>query len=155
MISLNAAKHHWRTLNNGNRSHTNRNLQVRLIHIHGLLDFSTKGGDQHLVDFIFHDEVRQPPTLGSLNAISVDDVDDEGIGDVRPTYLFPFFASLCWVTDEGETDAASLACCESRAFWTAGGNTVPYGTLNPSAQSTRIAKSPEREPVFLPYPSSG
>lgn len=70
-------------------------------------------------------------------------------------YLFPFFASLCWVTDEGETDAASLACCENKAFCTAGGRAVPYGMLSPSAHRTRIANKPEREPVFLPYTSSG
>lgn len=60
-------------------------------------------------------------------------------------YLFPLvFASLCWVTLEGETEAAILACCDASADCTTGGMPVPAGKERPSAHRTRIANKPER-----------
>ena len=56
-------------------------------------------------------------------------------------------ASLCCVTLDGEIVAATLACCEERAAWTAGG-TAPPGTERPSDHKTRIASRPEREKGF-------
>lgn len=63
------------------------------------------------------------------------------------------FACRCFVTDVGETDAATLACCEVKAACTAGGTEIPAGRAKPSAHITRIVSKPERKgriPAGLP-----
>lgn len=62
-------------------------------------------------------------------------------------HLFPLdlFANRCWFTEDGETEAAILPCCDVKACWTPSGNAVPGGRVTPSAPNTRIVSSPERK----------
>jgi hypothetical protein len=88
---------------------------MRLVHIQRLLKLTTKRSNENLIDFVFHDEIRKPPALGSLNTISVGvkitQIRGDFENDFERTDLFPLFlASLCCVTLDGETDAATLAC---------------------------------------------
>lgn len=52
------------------------------------------------------------------------------------------------MTLDGETEAASFACCVESAACTAGGRGVPGGSARPSAQRTRIVKRPVRDVGF-------
>ena len=73
----------------------------------------------------------------------------------RLTYLLPLdlFTSRCWFTEDGETEAAILPCCDAKACWTADGNAVPGGKATPSAPNTRIVSSPERKVTLSSFPS--
>jgi len=120
-------------------------LQICLIHVQRLFQVSAEGSDEHLVDLVFHDNVGQPPTLRPLNTVSEKKkmfVILLMYGSV--TNLLPFvLARRCCCTLEGETEAATLACWDARAFWTAGGRAVPDGKLRPSAHRTRMASKPD------------
>jgi hypothetical protein len=60
------------------------------------------------------------------------------------------FASRLCVTLEGETDAATLACCVDSAACTEEGTVVPTGRARPSAHRTRMLRRPVREVGFPP-----
>lgn len=70
------------------------------------------------------------------------------------THLFPFdlFTKRCWFTEDGETEAAILPCCDAKACCTASGNAVPGGKATPSAPKTRIVSSPERKVTLSSFP---
>jgi hypothetical protein len=67
-----------------------------------------------------------------------------GVHMVDIVLLFAFLRSLSCVTEDGETAAATFACCEDKAAWTAGGMVVPDGRARPSAHRTRIVRRPVR-----------
>lgn len=57
------------------------------------------------------------------------------------------------MTDEGETEAATLACWELKADCTAGGTATPAGKLRPSAPMTRMVNKPDLNVRFSSFPS--
>ena len=57
--------------------------------------------------------------------------------------LFALRASLCWVTLEGDTLAATFASDDLSAACTAGGIGTPDGSDKPSADLTPIVKTPD------------
>lgn len=44
-------------------------IQLSLIHVERLFEIATQRGDQHLVYVKLHDEIGQPPALGTLYAV--------------------------------------------------------------------------------------
>lgn len=66
------------------------------------------------------------------------------------TYLLPrdLFARRCWLIEDGDTEAATLACWDVKADWTAGGIGVPLGKDKPSAPITRMVSRPDLNARF-------
>lgn len=44
--------------------------QLCLIHVERFLELTTQSSDQHLIDIELHDEIREPPALCTLDAVS-------------------------------------------------------------------------------------
>lgn len=131
---------------------------MRLIHIQRFVQLPTKGGDEDLVYFVFHDNIWQPPALRPLDAVSDVDADQPGnrilkIGGI--THLLPLdlLACLCLVTELGETEAATLAFCDVKAVRTGCGTGTAWGKEMPSAHKTLIVSKPERKRRFSRFPS--